>query len=481
MRAMLLALSSFVLASPLDGPGAVADAAARAAAADVILGAPTNDPWLLLRRAGEAPHHGLYVLPGVNLSFGDGVPENLGGDAEPGLFTPTISAAVAGVYGPLHVRATPGSQLAVSPGVTPKVDVRDFWAGVHTGGLSVGFGRQDRWLGPGRHGSLTLSDNAVPPWMGGLSAEGRLPFFLSKLGRLRGELQVGWLAEARGDVTNPGFMLIDVRWLPVPMLELGVTRMTMFGGKDRPPVDVGQLLLPTEPHIYNDPDLLLPDQNELASIDVRLCLPIQRWLPNLPITSMETYWQYGGEDVIGREIGPIPYPSLAGVANVYGGETVVGPITINAEYAKLMDDTFRWYVGHRVYHEGFTQNGRPMGYFSGTDSEVMWGRVAYRAERFSVAVSGDYAHRVGVIESRNHKVFTLGTDEQRYRATVEGALRTPAVGRFPAGTITGGYTIGRVTGEDFRPSEPALEHRVWLGWQGELAFGPDFARVLGYM
>ncbi len=495
--ASLLSILSVVVpgaaADPLDitdTSGAVeADRRARDDAEDRLLGAPTEDLFEVERRGGYSPlsgwRDGVWVLvePKLHLSLGDGVPDNNGGEEEPGGLTPQLSAMGVLVAGPFEIRATPwirtGFVNAGGQGVAGRVDVKDLWAGVRAGGLSVGFGREDRWLGPSRHGSLTLSDNAIPPWLGGVSGEGHLPWVLSKLGRLRGELDVGWLGEPRGDVANPGLMVGDVRWLPVPELEIGVTRMTIFGGEDRPPVDFGQLLLPTEPHIYDDPDQLLPDQDELAALDFRLCLPLHHWLASIPIQHVEAYWQYGGEDVIARKLGPIPYPSLAGVANIYGGEVTAGPISANVEYSRLMDDTFRWYVGHRVYHEGFTQDQRPLGNPGGTDSETIWGRLGWTAGPegpvygLRAALWADRTHRVGVIESRNDKVFTLETEETRWRAGAEVSIATPP-GPAPRGRLSGGYTLEHISGEDFVPGADRFAHRAWLSWSVDIAGGRPF-------
>ncbi len=457
------------------------DAAARDDAVDRLLGAPIDDPLVVALDGAVTPLAGwskgaFYLIePKLHLSVGDGVPENNGGEEEPGGFTPQLSTAGLLVWGPVEVRATPwirtGFLTTDGAAVDGLIDVKNIWAGVHVGGLTVGFGREDRWFGPSRHGSLTLTDNAVPPWMGTVSGEGRLPWVFRYLGRLRGELQVGWLGEPRGDWNNVGLMVGDARWLPIPELELGVTRMTLFGGEGRPPANIGQLIIPTEPHIYNDPNLLLPDQDELVALDFRINLPVQKWLPDVPIRHAEGYWQYGGEDVIARKAFGIPYPSLAGVANIYGGEVAVGPVTVNGEFSRLMDDTFRWYVGHRVYHEGFTQDGRPLGNYGGTDSETLWGRLGWEGEGPKdaawlaprVALWADHQRRVGVIEARNGKTFDLGTEEHRWRVGAEASAALPiAVGRGQR--LSGGYTLEHVTGEDFVPNADRFLHRAWVSW-----------------
>lgn len=494
--ALGLCATSQAHADPLDvtqtSGQVAADRAARDDAVDRILGAPIDDPLVVAMQGGATPLTGwgkgvwFLLSPKLHLSVGDGVPDNNGGEEEPGGFTPALSAQGLILLGPVEVKATPwlrtGFVNSSGQAVAGRIDVKDLWAGVRVGGLSVGFGREDRWLGPSRHGSLTLSDNAVPPWLGGVSGEGRLPWVLGKLGRFRGELDVGWLGEPRDDVANPGILVGDLRWLPVPQLELGLTRMTIFGGEERPPVDFGQLLVPTEPHVYDDPDLTLPDQDELAALDFRICLPLRHWVASVPIDHVEGYWQYGGEDVIGREVGPIPYPSLAGVANIYGGEIASGSFTVNIEFSRLMDDTFRWYVGHRVYHDGFTQAGRPLGNFGGTDSETIWGRLGWTPLGQPaggdlrpgwgdprLAVWGDRTRRVGVIESRNGKVFDLATEEHRWRVGLDASLATPALQAH--GRLSAGYSLEHLTGEDFVPGADRSAHRVWASWSADFPGG----------
>jgi hypothetical protein len=407
------------------------------------------------------------VTPSLRIAGGDATPDNLGGDAERGLVS--TAARVSGeLWGPWGAVIVEPELLA---GVAPtgaELRFAALWGELRWRGLSLGVGARDRWLGPGRHGSLLVSDNARPPWLGTAVAEGRLPGWFDRLGRLRVEAGAGVLAEPRDDVTHPGLLLIDMRWAPVSWVELGATRLSIFGGEGRPAVDVGQLLLPTEPHVYDDPDQLLPDQNELASLDFRVTLPLARWVGG-PVDYVEGWWQYGGEDVIGRKLGPIPYPSLAGVGNLYGGAVKLGPIVVTGEYTRLLDDYFRWYVGHRVYHDGFTQRGRVMGHFGGPDSETAFGAVAWDGAPLRARLWGDWTRRVGVIEAQNNRLFTFMTEERALRLGVD-------VGASLARRVWGaaGYSFERVTGDDFVPGAEAGRHRVYVElaparpWTGRL-------------
>ena len=81
-----------------------------------------------------------------------------------------------------------------------------------------------------------------------------------RLGTFRAETSVGWLPMPRGDVAHPGILHMDYRWAPVPAFEMGASRLSLFGGEGRPPPKIGQLLIPTDPHVYDDPNQLEPDQ-----------------------------------------------------------------------------------------------------------------------------------------------------------------------------------------------------------------------------
>jgi hypothetical protein len=71
------------------------------------------------------------------------------------------------------------------------------------------------------------------------------------------------------------------------MFEMGATRMGIFGGEGRPSPDLAQLLIPTDPHVVDDPDQELPDQDEIAALDGRLTLPLA---PGSAVNRPWTIW-----------------------------------------------------------------------------------------------------------------------------------------------------------------------------------------------
>jgi len=472
-----LATISVVLAGPSDDPSAIlAGRALRSSRAPVVLGGddrgrmelaltlpeeagtPLLDellaPELAVAR-GEHPwsNPGWLLRPGGSLGLGDLPPEGGGGDPESGPIA--LRANVEGAFyaGSWVAELRPVLGLDLDP-LAPVLRVPLGWVGYHDASWTVGFGVHDRWIGPGRHGSLMLSDNARPAPLGSVawrSASDR------RWGQARLEVGAGWLDGPRSDVQHPGWLLMDARWAARSWLEIGGTRMAIFGGEGRPAPDVAQLLVPSEPHIYGDPDKTLPDQDELAALDVRVTIPVARLSGGaLPLDTVELWWQYGGEDEITRELLGVSVPSLAGVANLYGAELTMGPWTLSGEGADILDDTFRWYTGHRVYHAGFTQSGRAMGYPSGGDSLTGWGALTWLPGDWGGQLSLERRRRVGVIEASGGHVLALATDELSDGLTARIWRRD--------GPSWWGLSLGldRVTGLDFVPGQDTWRYRVSL-------------------
>ncbi len=427
-----------------------ADAADRAEGVARLYGTLDRGPVL----GDGAPSGALRwaVAPRLDVAVGDAVPVNNGGHLEPGALSTRTGLTAAAAWGPAELLLSPEIELDAPFLAVPRID--EAWLGVRAGGWFAGAGRRHRWVGHARHGALVRGTDARPPWAVAAGGAGTLPGKAAAAGVFGVGLEVGVLDRPRTDVSDPGVLLLGLHWAPLPAFELGLLRQSVFGGVGRP-VDVGQLLLPTEPHVYEDPDKLLADQDEMAAVEARVTLPLAAWAGG-PWRHLEIWWTYAGEDVIGRSLGPIPYPSLAGVGNLGGAELGVGRLTLSAEWSRLMDDTFRWYVGHRVYHLGFTQEGRPLGHWGGTDSSTWWGAAAWDAGAWRARVWVDGARRVGVIEARNDKLFTFQEDERMIRGGAE-------VGWSPRPELRVelGASVESRTNEEFVPGLDAVHARGW--------------------
>lgn len=401
------------------------------------------------------------VEPTGLLSGGDLVPDYRSGDEEPGWASLRLGAE--GRLYPGWFELTAGARGLLDLPAEPVVglDLPQAWAGLATHGLVVGFGLRDRHLGPGHAGSLMLTDNAAATPLGTLSWTSPAGM---RFGRVHIEAGAGWIPGARRDVQRPGWLMMDLRWLPLPEVEIGATRVGIFGGQGRPTPDIGQLLLPTDPHVYDDPDRLEPDQDERAALDLRLTLPVGRWAGWSSsrravdgLDTVELWWQYGGEDVIARDLAGVPYPALAGIGNLLGAELTAGPLVLTAEHTRLLDDYFRWYTGHRVYHDGFTQDGRSMAHAAGGDSISNMVAVAWEAGERGVELSGERVLRVGVIEASGANLLAMEVDELTHRAGLTGWSWTRL------GWWTATVQVERTTGADFVRGADGWAWRVAVG------------------
>ena len=358
-----------------------------------------------------------------------------------------------------------GSEAHLSLGLPNSMGVELDRLWVAKGGetWSVELGLQERWLGPGRRGSLVLTDNAAPA----PALSSHWGDRLGRLGRVHMEAGVGALTAPRTDVVRPGWLWMDARWLPlpvspgIPVFEAGLSRSSIFGGQGRPTPSLGQLLLPTEPHVYDDPGQVEPDQDELAALDFRLLLPLADW--GLPVGWFEAWWQYGGEDVIARDILGIPAPALAGVANLLGAELAAGPWQLTVEGSRILDDYFRWYTGHRVYHDGFTQGGEVMGHPYGGDAQGTWVAITHASPGLIAEISVEQILRVGIVGTLGDNLLALAEDERERRASMR--LWWPQAER---GRWHGQAGITHWTGKGFVPGVEAWEWDLVLGWEGRL-------------
>jgi len=435
----------------------------------MALGAPTS-PWLgvglapewVLAQEPRGPADPLIVLrSGGRASAGDGPTWGLEGDDEEGLVSARAWFDVQATSGWFEAGLRAEALADIGASVPVGVRLPAWNLGLRRGPHRLGVAQEPRKLGPARYGGLMLWNDAwnFP------AIHGATGHRFDRAGEVRVEAGVGRLQRERVDVQDPGLLWMDFRWAPTPWLEVGGSRVSLFGGEGRPLPTVGQLLLPLDPHVEDDPDRELPDQDEIAALDARVTFPMPA-----PADYLEVYTQYGGDDMIMRSIGPIPTPSLAGIGNLAGAELSGGAWLFGVEWARLQDDTFRWYTAHRVYHQGFTQEGRFLGHPNGGDAETWWARVRYLPEPWGVEVWVEDLERVGVVSVVGDTVVALETHETRRRIGVSGVLLRPEGGAW-----TAGYELGYVTGRDFVPGADGWEHRAHVTLQGApwVVYGND--------
>ena len=236
--------------------------------------------------------------------------------------------------------------------------------------VALEFGRGTQWWGPGYHGSLLMTDHAFPLDMIKLGSDEafRLPWKLSELGEFKINSFLARFEDDR-DFKHANLFGLRISYLPTSWLELGMTRLTQFGGEGR-----NQSFPRTVVDCYknppNQPTASGQDCNEQAMVDFRAKLPHVPYLVPFP-AGMQIYGELGSEDKWSQ----YPIPSRAAylvglyVPQLFPKDTM----DLRIEFADT-DLTRRktgligtWY-NNGTYTSGMRQYGFPLGHHMGTDA-----------------------------------------------------------------------------------------------------------------
>lgn len=190
--------------------------------------------------------------------------------------------------------------------------------------LEVEVGRDTLWWGPGYHGSLLLSDNVFPFDLikVGSAEPFHLPWHFRRIGLWR---VTAFLTRLERERPVPRSRLFGLRisLAPFSFLEVGVSRVTLFGGEGRPDLSVGDFfrLYFSKPNQSGKFEV-----NGIASLDARLRVPGLVW----PVgEGMELYGEVGGEDEAGFFPTKKGYLVGAYLPGLAGGDT-----DLRVEYAR---------------------------------------------------------------------------------------------------------------------------------------------------
>lgn len=228
-------------------------------------------------------------------------------------------------------------------------------------------GQIPTWWGPGHDGSLIRGDASKPVigiTMQRDTQEAPTHPYLNWIGPWQYQLFAGQLDDYEA---IPDTKLIGTRLTanPTQWLELGASRMIMWGGDGRPEsfssfIDV----ITGKNDNTGDPDT--DPTNSLAGFDTRINL---KPLINIPVSA---YGQYIGED----EAGGLPAKNmyLAGVDFASSLNTTnMGTIPYQL-YTEWTDTRSSGKVtgasyNHYIYTDGYYQHGYPLGYSLGANAE----------------------------------------------------------------------------------------------------------------
>jgi len=243
---------------------------------------------------------------------------------------------------------------------------------LNIGSLELELGRDSLWWGPGRHGSWLMTNNAEPFDMIKLSNPRPilLPWLFEYLGPFK---FVTFLTELEEDRAVPEAKLFGLRlnFKPHPILEIGLSRTIMLGGKGRENLSIGDYWKVFWAAEENRPGKL--DNNQLGGIDFSLRIPrVDRILP--VVSAITLYGDIAGED----EAGGLP-SRTAYLGGLYLGNLfLTGRTDLRIEYANnhISGHNNFWYT-HHVYESGYTYEGRIIGHHMGSDAEDLFVRLTH--------------------------------------------------------------------------------------------------------
>jgi hypothetical protein len=221
----------------------------------------------------------------------------------------------------------------------------------------IGAGRIARHWGPGWDGSLILGTAARPIVSVALDAtSGALPrdSFWWWLGELELSAFFGQVDGDRGDYDRPNLMGLRLVVRPWPWLELGASRVSMWGGEGRDnSLDMFLRSLIGRDNQNGDPSL--QPGNGLGGFDARW--DVSPWLPGIAL-----YGQMIGEDEAANL--PSKYMFLAGADWRHRDGMVFAEWTDST--AKLAGVAYN----HHIFSDGYRYRGRPLGHWGDGDSNL---------------------------------------------------------------------------------------------------------------
>jgi hypothetical protein len=325
--------------------------------------------------------------------------------------------------------------------------------------VALEFGRGTQWWGPGYHGSLLLTDHAFPLDMIKLGSDEtfRLPWLFSKLGDWKIN---SFLARLEGDQTFSHEKIFGLRlgYLPTSWLELGLTRLTQFDGKDSGGSFPRSLI-----DCYKNP----PNQtgvancNEQAMVDFKALVPHVPYLVPFP-SGLQLYGELGSEDKWSKPI-PSRAAYLVGlyIPQLFPNDTTDFRIEFaDTDYTRRKTSdhlTGVWY-NNGTFTNGMRQYGFPLGHSMGTDAIDLFVRsTRYMTEDIQVGTNFDYQER-----QRG-----LPVHERKYEASTDVTWWFSKMGQFSFGyTYQRIYNPGQISSvvpfvETFAPNVTANNHLLW--------------------
>ncbi len=309
------------------------------------------------------------------------------------------------------------------------------------GRFSLVAGRDSLWWGPGHNGALIVSNNAKPFDMVRVTNPSPmlLPWLFRHLGPFRLDMFLTEL-EADRHIPEPYLFGMRVNVKPRPWLELGASRVMMYGGQGQPGVGLGkflELFVGKGTNVYRSQGQENV-VNQIAAFDARVKIP---WL-----WGAELYGELGGEDEAGAWIAKKALLTGLYLPRIEPS----GRLGLRLEYTDLNwgGNGPVWYR-HSTYRSGYTYERHIIGHHMGGDARSYYGALEAFLPGGGLLSSGVDVQRRGL---SHHTV-------QRHVQPFI-ALDQP-IGE--AWRLTARYALDRVTNAGYTAGQERTDHFGQVG------------------
>ena len=280
-----------------------------------------------------------------------------------------------------------------------KVDLRQGYGKLEAWNLELEAGRDQLWWGPGAHGSLLMTNNARSFDLVKLSNS--YPYRIPLLGPLKFNLVVSQLDNDAPSIEEPTLVGMRFDLKPHPIIELGVSYLTIFDGEGRKSLDFEDYL--TVLFGTSNKSGTKVESNKQISLDLSL-----RW-PNmdrvLPLAkSAKLYGEVGAEDH-----GVLPDRRAYIVGLGFYDLFLLGRMDFKVEYANTSptSNPTAWYV-HPEYPPLF--HDRIFGHHVGSNADDIFARLSFSILKNLVLGVDFDLETQGNLDAQTTKSYQTGLD-----------------------------------------------------------------------
>ncbi len=265
--------------------------------------------------------------------------------------------------------------------------------------LELEVGRDSLWWGPGKHGSLIISNNAYPFDL--IKLSNQRPFSIPFLGLFKFNLFLSRLDYREPFVAEPLLYGLRFNFKPHPIFEMGISHIVIFEGEGRKALSFRDYI----DIIFGNAnrEFTKLDSNQQIAIDFSLFW--SEFYKIIPLArSMKFYGEHGAEDT-----GFLPDRRALLLGLALYDIFLLGKVDFYLEYADISPASVpaAWYT-HNFYPPIFRD--RIFGHHAGSNSVDLFARVqVFVSPKINFGIDFDYEFKGKWLPEKTY-TYQLGLD-----------------------------------------------------------------------